>query len=546
MRRIPPLNSPLTLAWLASLWMGLLCNWPLWQRLASLPELSNTRGHFFIGVFAAMVVMLQGALLSLFAWRVSIKPVLTLALLVAASLAYFIGSYGIVMDPTMVINTLQTDTREAGDLLNLRLAVSLLLLAGLPIVWLWTRPLTYTLWPRRLGSNLVAFIGGLVIAALLILATFADFAATMRTYPTMRYMITPINAFYSMGAVAARHNAKPKGPPEVIGADAKLLPRPAGSKPPLLMLMVGETARAANFSLNGYNRPTNPELARLPVLSFKNAKSCGTSTAASLPCMFSPLGRTAYNDQKASQENLTDVLQRAGLAVLWVDNQSGCKGVCDRVPNSSTAQLPDGAAAMPKGLCDGGECLDMALLHDLDERMARLDPERVKRGVVLVMHQMGSHGPAYYKRSPVDMKPFQPECLTNALQQCPREQVVNGYDNSIVYTDHVLASAIQWLQGRQKDFATSLYYVSDHGESLGENNLYLHGVPYAVAPAEQTHVPMVLWFGQDLTPVAECLKKRLEEPVSHDNLFHTVMGLMGVESSVYKPEWDLTQPCRAK
>ncbi|MDY0747133.1 phosphoethanolamine--lipid A transferase [Paucibacter sp. R3-3] len=544
--RLPPLKSPLTIAWLASLWMGLLCNWPLWQKLASLPELDNARGHLFIGVFCAFVVALQGGLLSLFAWRATIKPVLTVVLLAAAALAYFIGSYGIVMDPTMVINTLQTDARETRDLLNLRLAASLLVLAGLPLLVIWRLKLTQTLWPRRLGWNLIGFVGGIVVSALLILATFADFAATMRSYPTMRYMITPVNAFYSLAAVAARSGAKPKGPPQVIGADAKLASRPAGTKPPLLLLVVGETARAANFALDGYSRPTTPELAKLPVLNFSKATSCGTSTAASLPCMFSPLGREEFVKQKNDQETLMDVLQRAGLAVLWVDNQSGCKGICDRVPNSPTAKLPEGAPALPAGLCDGEECLDMSLLHGLDERLAALDPERAKRGVVLVLHQMGSHGPAYYKRSPPDRKPFMPECTTNALQQCPREQVVNGYDNSIAYTDHVLASAIGWLQGREKDFATRMYYVSDHGESLGENNLYLHGVPYAVAPEEQKHVPMVLWLGQDLAPVTDCLKAKLDQPASHDNLFHTVLGFMGVQTALYKPEQDLLASCTTK
>ena len=544
--RLPSLKSPLTLSWLTALWLGVLCNWPLWQRMAALPELGNARGWIFIGVFIGLVTCLQGALLSLFAWRTVVKPVLTVVLLCAAAIAYFMGSYGVVMDPTMIVNIVQTDTREAGDLLSLRLLLSLLLLAGLPILWLWRQPLQDTAWPRRLGWNLLGFAVGLALSVTLILSSFADMAATMRSYPTLRYMINPVNAFYSLADVLIESSTKPQGPPEVIGADARLAPRREGAKPPLLMLVIGETARAANFSLDGYARPTNPELGRLPVLSFRNAWSCGTSTAASLPCMFSPLGREAYAKHKGAQENLLDVLQRAGLAVLWIDNQSGCKGVCDRVPNSAAVAPPPGAKPMPAGLCDGEECLDMALLQGLDERLATLDPERVKRGVVLVMHQMGSHGPEYFKRSPPDMKPFLPECLTNALQQCPREQIVNAYDNSIVYTDHVLAQTIHWLDGQQGRFDVSLFYVSDHGESLGENSLYLHGVPYAVAPAEQKHVPMILWMGQDLAPVAQCLGKRLDEPLSHDNLFHTVLGLMGVQTTVYQAALDLVQPCRPR
>jgi len=544
----PSLKSPLTLAWLTALWLGVLCNWPLWQRMSQLPEMASGRGLLFIAVFMGIVTALLGALLSLLAWRRILKPVLALVLLSAAALAHFMGSYGIVVDPTMVVNIVQTDAREAGDLLSLRLGLSLLLLAGLPIIWLWRRRVDERPFFARLGGNLLGFVLGLVLAVLLALSCFADLASTMRNNKSLRYMINPLNAYYSLGAVAAQSRAKPKGPPEVIAADASLRARPAGSLPPLLMLVVGETARSANFSLNGYARPTNPELARLPVLSLRNVSSCGTSTAASLPCMFSHLGREAYGAQKTPQENLLDVLQRAGLAVLWLDNQSGCKGVCDRVPSSDTRNQATGAKPLPARLCDGEECLDEALLHGLDERLAALDPARVAKGVVLVLHQMGSHGPAYYKRSPASLKPFQPECRSNALQQCPREQVVNAYDNTIAYTDHVLAGAIRWLDAQQARFAPGLLYMSDHGESLGENNLYLHGMPYAFAPKEQIHVPAILWLpeasagAQGVT--RECLNARRDLPASHDQLFHTVLGFSGVQTAVYKPDWDLLQACR--
>ncbi|MFN3860667.1 MAG: phosphoethanolamine transferase [Roseateles sp.] len=540
----PDPTRPLTQAWLAALWMGLLANWPLWRRLYALPGMDLG----FIIAFAAMVVCATGAVLSLLAWPRVIKTVLLLLLLAAGALAHFIGSYGIVFDPSMVVNMVQTDVRETRDLLSWRLLLSMALLGLLPGWWLLRRPAA----PRQpvlqqLGGNLAGFALGIVAIVLLALLQFATLSSTMREHKSLRYMVTPLNAVYSLAAVAARSQAAPSGPPAVIGADARLLPRAAGAKPPLLLLVVGETARAMNFSLNGYSRPTNPELAKLPVLSLREVTSCGTATAASLPCMFSPLGRDAFLDQKGAQENLLDVLQRAGLAVLWLDNQSGCKGLCDRVPNSFTTQLPEGAAPLPPGLCDGEECFDEALLHELDKRIAALDPERLKRGLVLVMHQMGSHGPAYFKRSPPDLKPFQPECRSNALQQCPREHVVNAYDNTIATTDRLLARSIDWLQ-TQKAFDVGMLYVSDHGESLGEKGLYLHGMPYAMAPREQTHVPMILWMPEDgglaATLKPGCLAGLRDQPVSHDHLFHTAMGWVGARADVYKPAWDLLAACR--
>ncbi|MCY4743897.1 phosphoethanolamine--lipid A transferase [Pelomonas sp. UHG3] len=541
-------TRPLTQAWLAALWMSLLANWPLWRQLHQMAEPSP----LFMAAFVGMVTAATGALLSLLAWPRLIKVALTVLLLSAAALAHFIGSYGIVFDPTMVTNMMQTDVHETRDLLNGRLLLSLALLGALPVWWLLRRPAAP---PQplgaRLGGSLAGFALGLLAMVLLALAVFAELSSTMRNHKALRYMVTPLNAVYSLSAAAVRSRQAPAGPPAVIGADARLLPRAPDAKPPLLLLVVGETARSMNFSLNGYARPTNPQLAKLPassLVSLRDVTSCGTATAASLPCMFSPLGRDAFTSLKGRQENLLDVLHRAGLAVLWLDNQSGCKGLCDRVPHSFTNELPPGAPPLPPGLCDGKECFDAALLHGLTERVAALDPQRLQRGLVLVLHQMGSHGPAYYKRSPPALKVFQPECRSNALQQCPREHVVNAYDNTLVSTDHLLASAIAWLQLQQPRFDTGLLYVSDHGESLGENGLYLHGMPYAFAPREQTHVPMILWVPEggalagSLKP--GCLASLRDKPASHDHLFHTAMGWVGARADVYRPDWDLLANCR--
>ncbi|HVR50518.1 MAG TPA: sulfatase-like hydrolase/transferase, partial [Pseudorhodoferax sp.] len=241
-------------------------------------------------------------------------------------------------------------------------------------------------------------------------------------------------------------------------------------------------------------------------------------------------------------ENLLDVLQRAGLAVLWLDNQSGCKGVCDRVPHAATAK------ASPNGLCSGGECLDGVMLEQLETRLAALDPVRRARGTVVVLHQMGSHGPAYAARSPAAAKRFLPECTSNALQDCDPQQLRNAYDNSIAYTDQFLGEAIAWLQRNPTGTDNALMYVSDHGESLGENNLFLHGMPYAIAPDVQKHVPWITWlspgFAQASALSDSCLRERADARVSHDDYFHSVLGLMDVSTRVYQMAQDAYAPCR--
>ncbi|RZI96266.1 MAG: phosphoethanolamine transferase, partial [Rubrivivax sp.] len=316
-------------------------------------------------------------------------------------------------------------------------------------------------------------------------------------------------------------------------------------KPPLFVLVVGETARGDHFGLNGYGRDTTPVLKSHGVYSWHHAQSCGTSTAASVPCMFSHMGKQGFEARKSDHENLLDVLQAAGLAVLWVDNQGGCKGVCDRVPHASTAD----AQNTPRGhaLCEGGECLDEMLLNGLDARIAQLPAERRARGVVVVLHPIGSHGPAYFKRSDAQAKRFQPECRDIALDRCGQGELVNAFDNSIAYTDRFLGGVIDWLQAREAQHQTAMLYMSDHGESLGEYGIYLHGMPYAFAPDEQKRVAMVLWPGtlaRRSGVVQGCLPGQLDAPVTHDSLYPTVLGLLDVQTPTYRPALDALQPCR--
>ncbi len=542
--------NPLTLALLASLWIATLANWPLWRTLRELPEMDSPRGWLFIGAFGVMLAALLMALMAFTAWQRTVKPVIALFVVSAALGAHFMGSYGVVIDATMMTNVLQTNPRETMDLLGTRFFISVLLLAGLPLAWLWQvrvqrlRPL------RQLGRNATAFVVSIVVLVALVVALFADLSATMRNHKSIRYLINPVNSFYALGSLARASRARPSGPPQAIGADVTILPRAAGAKPPLLLFVVGETARADHFSLNVYARPTNPELARRGVLSFSDVTACGTNTAASLPCMFSALGRSGFEARARDQETLLDLVQHAGMAVLWVDNQAGCKGNCERVANSFARDPVPGAPPLPAELCADGECLDEALLHGIDQRVAALPAERRARGVMLVLHQMGSHGPAYHKRSPPDRKPFQPECTTNVLQKCEHQALINAYDNSIAYTDHVLASAIDWLGTQTGTYAPALLYVSDHGESLGENNLYLHGLPWSIAPREQKHVPMVLWLpaqtanANALDP--NCVASQRDAALSHDNLFHSVMGLLGLRSAEYRAALDAFAACRPR
>ena len=533
---------PVWVVVLASFWLATVCNVALWRTLSRLPDLNAGQAATVSIALALVIGLTTAGLLSLLAWRWTLKPVITLFCVSAAFGAYFMMAYGVVIDKSMLVNALQTDMRETRDLLNWRLLATVLVLAVLPCVLLWRQHIRLQSATRQAVSNLAALLASCVLLVVVLVLFFQSIASVMRNYPQVRYLINPLNSFYALGSVAMKPFQRNESAMLPLGKDATLgASYTAEAKPPLLLLVLGETGRSVNFGVNGYARPTTPELSKENIASQRNAWSCGTSTAASVPCMFSNFGRANYESRPANYEGLMDVLQHAGLAVLWLDNQSGCKGVCDRVPHVETSQLK-----LP-GLCDGDECFDEVMLQGLDARIAALSPERRAKGVVVVMHQMGSHGPAYFKRSPAAYKKFLPECTNNSLQSCTTEGLLNAYDNSIVYTDHLLASSIQWLKAQAPHNAPAMLYLSDHGESLGENNIYLHGMPYSMAPDVQKHVPWITWlspeFEQRSRIFTACLKQQLDAPISHDNYFHSVLGLMNVKTSVYVPTLDIYAHC---
>ncbi len=516
---------------------------------------------------AVMVFAVHVLLLGLVCTRWTVKPVLALLLLGTAAASHFISAYGIYLDPTMLRNALRTDTTEAGELLTPALLLHVVLYAGLPLWLLWRvrlapaqarHPLLSAAW-RRLA--LLALALGLAVAA--VLAVFQPFSSLMRNHKELRYLITPANFLWSAGAVVAAETKQAQGPRQPIGTDARPGPTWAGAtRPRVVVLVLGETARAANWGLSGYSRNTTPQLAQLPVVNFPQVRACGTNTETSVPCMFAPVGRRDYDEARIRrQESLLHVVARAGTAVHWLDNQSGCKGVCDGLPSVTV-----NAANAPTH-CTGERCMDEALVQDLDQRLAALQapaqgasgaagtsPPTAPPTVLWVLHMLGNHGPAYHKRYPPAYARFQPACNSDDLRQCSVPEIVNAYDNALLYTDHVLATAIQRLQAHADRVDSSLIYVSDHGESLGEKGLFLHGMPYAIAPREQTRVPMLWWASAGFEAAAGlkpgCLQPSLQAQAqreqSHDVLFHSLLGLLDVRTALHEPALDLTSACRAQ
>jgi lipid A ethanolaminephosphotransferase len=494
-----------------------------------------------LGMFILLVCAFT-AFLALFNFRHILKPLLILLFLFTSVASYFMDQYGTWIDWSMIQNIMETDIGESSELLSPRMLATIALTGVIPALVIGMTKLDFHAGRRQLAINAATAGGALAGAALLLMLLFKTLAPALHEHRELRFLLTPTNYIQ---AVTGYYTRKWSAPVVVapLGTDAaKGVLWNGAARRSVTVIVVGETARAANFSLNGYARPTNPELARVPgLLNFSNMQSCGTSTAVSLPCLFSTLGRQHYTQAKAQrQEGLLDVLRHAGLDVIWRDNNSGCKGVCNRVVYEDVSRPVKGDP-----LCNDDECFDEILLRGLRERIRDSGKD-----MVIVLHQKGSHGPAYSKRYPAAFGLFGPVCDTIELAKCSQESIVAAYDNTIRYTDHVLARAIALLaeSSREDGVDTSLIYFSDHGESLGENQLYLHGAPYIISPKEQRQVPFMLWlsdgFRSRFRLDQQCLEARTAQKFDHDYIFHSTLGLLDISTAVYNPKLDLFNACR--
>jgi len=522
-----------------ALFFVLFSNQSFWNAtLKIFHDLSIENMGFVFSLFVVLSVLLN-LLLSLLCFKYIFKP-LVVGLLVTTSLAsYFMDSYGIMLDKTMVQNIMQTDYNESFELLNPQMFYSLFLLGIIPSAFVLRTETQYKAFSKELWIKLIMAVLSLLVITALVFCFYQNYSSLSRNNRYLKYLINPTGYIYSLSTYINRSRKGEHSVIKPLGKDAALTAAwKKGDKKNLVILVLGETARQMNFSLNGYERETNPLTRTKNIINFKNFYACGTATAVSLPCLFSHLDRSNYSDAKAkAQEGLLDVLSHAGIEVLWRDNNSGCKGTCDRIQHEKMSRLT------VADLCNPSECYDEILLYKLQEVIKNLSGD-----AVIVLHQKGSHGPAYHLRYPPSFERFKPVCATNQLQECQQQEIVNAYDNTILYTDYILAKAIDLLKENTTQFNTAMIYVSDHGESLGENNLYLHGLPYFIAPDEQKHVPFMLWFSDQFAANnsinRSCLRGRTEEDYSHDNIFHSLLGLMGVSTAVYDKKLDLFAGCR--
>ncbi len=534
MRQIRRPNiSDVTLVLITSVYLLFLTNFTFWSKastyFAGHPWEEISMGIGLLALFIATGLSIAVKYLT--------KPVLIFFILIAAGASYFTDNAGVIISHQMIENMVTTTSAEAKHLITAEFCAYFALFGLLPsllVGWVRIHHLTFG---RKLVQHLKIIVPCLLVAIGSVALNYPAFASVFREHQDMMDTLNPpapvISAVKYVKLALMERDIKAKP----IGTDAHVIAT-GNARPIVTVIVVGETARAQNFAFYGYERDTNPETRKRGVIAFGGTTSCGTSTAVSLPCMFSIYGRDEYSSYKAkATENLLDVLGYAGIRTEWWDDNTGSKGIADRTRYANFSQGDD------PHFCFEGECRDDILVEKL-----RKELRSVKGNTVFVLHQIGSHGPAYYMRYVEETAPFKPDCRTASFDNCTQEQLVNSYDDTIAYTDKILADVIDALKAESATMASAMIYMSDHGESLGESGLYLHGAPYMFAPESQTHVPFLAWFSENYASATgldtSCVRSRREGPYSHDNLFHTVLGMMRVETGIYAKKLDVLAPCR--
>lgn len=517
-----------------SMFFALFYNLTFFRKVLDVYPVNAGNNLFLISLFILLVLAIN-LTLNIFRIRAFFKVFLVILFFLSTIASYVMDNFGIAIDEAMILNVFKTNPQEVADLYTIKIFLYLLFLFIVPSVLIFKIKIDFKSTKQEIFSRLKS-IGITISVVLVLLLSFGkNYASFFRGQKPLRYYTNPTYFMYSIGKFSSGMIKDTNKKMKVIGQDSTFPAHDVGRE--LIILVVGETARRDRFSLNGYKKETNPLLNKENVYSFSNVTSCGTSTAVSVPCIFSNIGRKSFTvEDGRSTENLLDVLSHTkDVSVLWRDNNSDSKGVAAR------AKYEDYKSPQLNTICDP-ECRDVGMLVGLQDHIDAVK----EKNIVIVLHQMGNHGPAYYKRYPEEFALFRPFCETNDLSKCSDEEIGNAYDNAILYTDYFLAKTIELLKNNSKKFSTVMFYVSDHGESLGENGVYLHSMPYMIAPKEQVEVPLIMWFGGEIEREIkkDLLKERLNQPFSHDNVFHTMLSLMEIKSSVFNSELDIINKMR--
>jgi len=436
--------------------------------------------------------------------RVIGKSLLVLFFIINAIAVYFVNTYGVIIDESMIGNVLNTNYAESSSFFSIKLIVYLILLGIVPSIFIIKAKIINVTWKKFLITSSVT----LVFILALVYVNASNWLWIDKNSKTLGGLAMPWS--YSVNLSLFYIHKHQKNEKEILLPNATI----KDNKKSVIVLVIGESARRQNFSLYGYKKNTNPLLSKTPNLFHFDATSCATYTTAGVKCI---LEHTSTDEL---YEILPNYLYRNNVEVIWRTTNWGEPPIHIKNYQNTDALMPN---------CKGDGCkFDEILLSGLKEQILG----STKNKILIVLHTSTSHGPSYSKKYPAQFEVFKPVCNSVELGNCSQTDLINAYDNTIVYTDYILHSLIENLK-ELKEYNSAMIFVSDHGESLGEKNLYMHGVPMSIAPKEQYEIPFIVW----LSDSSKQLKPN--KMLSQNNVFHSVLNFLGIQSPIYNEQMNI-------
>ncbi|HMC01983.1 MAG TPA: phosphoethanolamine--lipid A transferase EptA, partial [Flavobacteriaceae bacterium] len=426
------------------------------------------------------------------------KVLLVLFFIINAVALYFINTYNIIIDETMIGNVLNTNYEEASSFFSFRLIVYLIVLGIIPsIIIIKIKTLKVPV-----KNFLINFSLTLIFIISMVFVNAGNWLWIDKNSTELGALVMPWSYVVNTSLFYIHKSQENKK--EILLPNATI----KDAEKSVAVLVIGESVRSENFSLYGYERLTNPLLSKTENVYSFNATACATYTRAGVKCILE------HTNTKKLYEILPNYLYRNDVEVIWRTTNWGEPPIHIKNFIKKNDLKKD---------CEGDKCkYDEILLSGLNEQILASD----KNKILIVLHTSTSHGPSYSKKYPPEFETFKPVCNSVELGKCTSEELINAYDNTIVYTDYILSSLIENLK-QLKEYNSTMIFVSDHGESLGENNLYMHGIPARIAPKEQLEIPFIVWLSDSSK------KLKPNETLSQNHVFHSVLNFLAIKSPIY-------------
>lgn len=432
------------------------------------------------------------------------KILLIITFIINAVAVYFVNTYSIIIDESMIGNVLNTNYEESSSFFSIKLILYIVFLGIIPSIYIYkVKIIKVTLKQFLITTSLT-----LLFILTLVFANASNWLWIDKNSKTLGGLAMPWS--YSVNTSLFYIHKFKKNEKEILLPNAVI----KDNQKSVVVLVIGESARSENFSLYGYKKNTNPLLSKVPNLFHFNATSCATYTTAGVK------GILEHTQTDDLYEILPNYLYRNNVEVVWRTSNWG-------EPPVHIKNYQNRAALMPN--CKGADCnYDEILLTGLKEQILA----STKNKILIILHTSTSHGPTYSKKYPSQFETFKPVCNSVELGKCSQRELINAYDNTIVYTDYILSQVIEDLK-ELKEYKSTMIFVSDHGESLGEKNLYMHGMPLSIAPKEQYEIPFIVWVSDG----SKQLKPN--KTLTQGNVFHSVLNFLNIESPIYDEKMNI-------